>query len=77
LRRAPVKKLSTQRTIEPLASRRSQRCEPRKPAPPVNEYALLKVHLVYYEPRIHFSRGFLLSVGERPAESAVTAPNPN
>ena len=35
LRRAPVKKLSTQTTIAPLASSRSQRCEPRKPAPPV------------------------------------------
>src|SRR5271170_3936013 len=31
----PVKKLSTQRTSCPCARRRSQRCEPRKPAPPV------------------------------------------
>src|SRR5262249_48105937 len=35
LRRAPVKKLSTQRTTAPSASRRPHKCEPRKPAPPV------------------------------------------
>src|SRR4051794_12164962 len=31
----PVKKLSTQRTSCPSATRRSQRCEPMNPAPPV------------------------------------------
>src|SRR5215472_5988518 len=31
----PVKKLSTQRTSQPCSSRRSHRCEPMKPAPPV------------------------------------------
>ena len=31
----PVKKLSTQRTSWPSFNRHSQRCEPRKPAPPV------------------------------------------
>src|SRR5947199_6418792 len=31
----PVKKLSTHSTSSPSDSRRSQRCEPRKPAPPV------------------------------------------
>src|ERR1700758_3801387 len=35
LRFAPVKKLSTHMTFPPSASNRSQRCEPRKPAPPV------------------------------------------
>ena len=31
----PVSRLSTQSTRWPSASRRSQRCEPRNPAPPV------------------------------------------
>src|SRR5689334_13273486 len=35
LRCAPVKKLSAQRMTAPSASKRSQRCEPRNPAPPV------------------------------------------
>src|SRR5712691_2037172 len=35
LRRVPVKKLSTHSTSTPSASRRSQRCEPRNPEPPV------------------------------------------
>src|SRR6266704_1738174 len=39
---APVKKLSTQMTSWPLPSRRSQRCEPRKPAPPVTKVRGLK-----------------------------------
>src|SRR5262249_32236057 len=34
-RLAPVKKLSTQRMTAPPANRRSHKCEPRKPAPPV------------------------------------------
>src|SRR5688572_17730528 len=33
--RAPVKKLSRQTTSSPLVIKRSHRCEPRKPAPPV------------------------------------------
>src|SRR3954453_6872582 len=33
--RAPVKKLSTQRTCAPSEIKRAQRWEPRKPAPPV------------------------------------------
>src|SRR5262245_44616859 len=37
LRRAPVKKLSTHRTMAPSASSRSHKCEPRKPAPPVTK----------------------------------------
>src|SRR5260370_41665240 len=32
---APVMKLSTASTSHPSASSRSQRCDPRKPAPPV------------------------------------------
>src|SRR5512134_2780071 len=36
----PVKKLSTQSTSCPSASSRSQRCEPRKPAPPVTRTRL-------------------------------------
>src|SRR5947209_15844937 len=31
----PVTRLSTHTTCQPSASSRSQRCEPRKPAPPV------------------------------------------
>src|SRR5260370_18568172 len=31
----PVTRLSSERTSHPSAIRRSQRCEPRKPAPPV------------------------------------------
>src|SRR5579862_3179444 len=34
LRREPVRKLSTHTTRSPRASKASQRCEPRKPAPP-------------------------------------------
>src|SRR5690349_19305628 len=33
----PVKKLSTHRTSWPCSSSRSQRCDPRKPAPPVTK----------------------------------------
>src|SRR3989337_2159009 len=32
--REPVSRLSTQTTLWPLARRKSQRCEPRKPPPP-------------------------------------------
>jgi hypothetical protein len=35
LRRWPVKRLSTQRTLSPSARNRSQRCDPTNPAPPV------------------------------------------
>src|SRR5438067_1399681 len=40
LSRAPVKKLSTQMTSWPRSSSRSQRCEPKKPAPPVTSVRL-------------------------------------
>src|SRR4051812_9738486 len=40
LRRVPGKKLSTQRTSCPCAINRSQRCEPRNPAPPVTSIFL-------------------------------------
>src|SRR5688572_11376974 len=39
----PVKKLSTQMTSCPSASNRSQRCEPRKPAPPVTRISFRSV----------------------------------
>ena len=35
LRRAPVSRLSTQITSSPSPRKRSQRCEPMNPAPPV------------------------------------------
>ena len=37
LRLLPVKKLSRQSTSSPRATKLSQRCEPRKPAPPVTK----------------------------------------
>ena len=41
----PVKKLSTHSTSLPAASKRSHRCEPRKPAPPVTNIRLLMLPL--------------------------------
>src|SRR5438105_12344818 len=38
----PVTRLSTQRTCQPSSSSRSQRCEPRKPAPPVTTARIVR-----------------------------------
>src|SRR5208282_5607573 len=42
----PVKKLSAQITSWPSRTRRSQRCEPRNPAPPVTSTLFLAVFIM-------------------------------
>src|SRR6516165_144018 len=61
LRLVPVKKLSTQTTSPPRSSRRSHRCEPRNPAPPVTS--------------MRFSRCILWSVHPRAASRRRSLPS--
>src|SRR5947199_6757121 len=58
---APVKKLSTQMTSWPLARRRSQRCDPRKPAPPVTKERGLRNIAGYSSMSVTGGRGVALA----------------
>src|SRR5262249_9146246 len=61
LPRVPVKKLSMQMTFAPCSSRRSHRCEPRKPAPPVTRIRFwMCISEALQDTSINFGDSFVL-----------------
>src|SRR5215211_706800 len=70
LPRVPLKKLSTQMTLAPSAKRRSHRCEPRKPEPPVTRTRLSRCIVI---PRpANQEGGILLAQGDTPSHQDLT-----
>src|SRR5207245_2825507 len=49
----PVSRLSTATTLFPSANRASQRCDPRKPAPPVTSTGILRSYFVTNQRETH------------------------
>src|SRR3990172_3480060 len=68
----PVRRLSMATTARPSESRRSHRCEPRKPAPPVTRTRSFIASPPREREIVHYARAIPAGIGESDGDAAAT-----